>query len=106
MLDFLRHEGIDAQIIKRIEDFRNTYPVSTEMAGRVPAPKYHYYGKDVWEKALTALISGENLLLVGPKATGKKRSGGESGRGFRPAGMGYLLLPEYRRRLSHRHGHL
>lgn len=71
MLDFLRHEGIDAQIIKRIEDFRNTYPVSTEMAGRVPAPKYHYYGKDVWEKALTALISGENLLLVGPKATGK-----------------------------------
>ena len=71
MLDFLRHEGIDAQIIKRIEDFRNTYPVSAEMAGRVPAPKYHYYGKDVWEKALTALISGENLLLVGPKATGK-----------------------------------
>ena len=71
MLDILRHEGIDAQIIKRIEDFRNTYPVSAEMAGRVPAPKYHYYGKDVWEKALTALISGENLLLVGPKATGK-----------------------------------
>ena len=71
MLDFLRHEGIDAQIIKRIEDFRNTYPVSAEMAGRVPAPNYPYYGKDVWEKALTALISGENLLLVGPKATGK-----------------------------------
>ena len=71
MLDFLRHEGIDAQIIKRIEDFRNTYPVSAEMAGRVPVPKYHYYGKDVWEKALTALLSGENLLLVGPKATGK-----------------------------------
>ena len=63
MLDFLRHEGIDAQIIKRIEDFRNTYPVSAEMAGRVPAPKYHYYGKDVWEKALTALISGEYCLV-------------------------------------------
>lgn len=71
MLDFLRQEGINAQIIKKIEDFRNTYPVSEELAGRVPAPKYHYYGKDVWEKALTALLSGENLLLVGPKATGK-----------------------------------
>ena len=71
MLDFLRQEGINAQIIKKIEDFRNTYPVSAEMAGRVPSPKYHYYGKDVWEKALTALLSGENLLLVGPKATGK-----------------------------------
>ena len=71
MLDFLRHEGIDAQIIKRIEDFRNTYPVSAEMAGRVPAPKYHYYGKDVWEEAISALLAGENLLLSGPKATGK-----------------------------------
>jgi nitric oxide reductase NorQ protein len=25
----------------------------------------------VWEEAATALLSGENLLLVGPKATGK-----------------------------------
>ena len=71
MLDFLRQEGIDPLIINKIEEFRNTYPVNEEMAGRVPAPKYHYYGKDVWEKALTALLSGENLLLVGPKATGK-----------------------------------
>ena len=71
MLDFLKQEGINGQIIEKIEDFRRAYPVSGEMAGRVPAPKYHYYGKDVWEKALTALLSGENLLLVGPKATGK-----------------------------------
>ena len=34
-------------------------------------PKYHYYGTDVWKKALTALLAGENILLVGPKATGK-----------------------------------
>ena len=27
--------------------------------------------KAVWEEALTAILSGENLLLVGPKATGK-----------------------------------
>ena len=71
MLDFLKQEGINGQIIEKIEDFRRAYPVNGEMAGRVPAPKYHYYGKDVWEKALTALLSGENLLLVGPKATGK-----------------------------------
>ena len=71
MLEFLKQEGINGQIIEKIEDFRRSYPVSGEMAGRVPAPKYYYYGKDVWEKALTALLSGENLLLVGPKATGK-----------------------------------
>ena len=33
--------------------------------------RYLYYGKDVWEEALTALLCGENLLLAGPKATGK-----------------------------------
>ena len=48
MLDFLKQEGINGQIIEKIEDFRQAYPVSREMAGRVPVPKYHYYGKDVW----------------------------------------------------------
>lgn len=32
---------------------------------------YVYYGKKVWEEALAALLSGENLLLSGSKATGK-----------------------------------
>lgn len=71
MLNFLRQEGIDDCIIEKIVAFRESYPAGEKMAGRIPVPKYHYYGKDVWEKALTALLSGENLLLVGPKATGK-----------------------------------
>lgn len=71
MLNFLREEGITPTILERIESFRAKYPAEDELAGRIPIPKYHYYGKDIWEKALTALLSGENLLLVGPKATGK-----------------------------------
>ena len=71
MLDFLRSEGIDESLIKKIEDFRKSYPLEDIHEYRVPKPKFMYYGKEVWLKALTALISGENLLLVGPKATGK-----------------------------------
>ena len=71
MLDFLRQEGIDPKIIDGIEDFRKRYPAVDGMAYRVPKPKYYYYGKDIWEEAAAALLSGENLLLVGPKATGK-----------------------------------
>ena len=41
------------------------------MRCRIPDPRYLYYGKEIWEEALTALLCGENLLLVGPKATGK-----------------------------------
>lgn len=71
MLDFLRQEGIREDILRRIGDFRAAYPVSDALVYRVPAPRYRYYGGEVWEEALTALLSGENLLLVGPKATGK-----------------------------------
>ncbi len=71
MLDFLRSEGIDESVIKKIEDFRYKFPSDKLQDYRIPKPKFMYYGKDVWLKALTAIISGENLLLVGPKATGK-----------------------------------
>ena len=71
MLDFLRQEGIEESIIRRIEDFRSQYPTAAEDKYRISVPKYHYYGTDVWKKALTALLAGENILLVGPKATGK-----------------------------------
>ena len=71
MLDFLRSEGIDEEMISRIEDFRRSFPAAPENAGRVPCPKYKYYGREVWREAIAAVLAGENLLLVGPKATGK-----------------------------------
>ncbi len=71
MLDFLRQEGINENIIGRVENFRRSYPVPPEDEYRVSQPKYRYYGTDIWNKALTALLAGENILLVGPKATGK-----------------------------------
>ena len=71
MLDFLRTEGISPEIISEIEHFRQRFPAGEKLAKRIPTPRYLYYGKDIWEKALTALLCGENLLLVGPKATGK-----------------------------------
>lgn len=71
MLDFLRQEGIEESIIRRIDDFRSQCPAAVEDEYRISVPKYHYYGTDVWKKALTALLAGENILLVGPKATGK-----------------------------------
>ena len=71
MLEFLKREGIKRDILQEIEEFRSIYPLEDSTHYRVPMPTYRYYGKEIWEKALTALLSGENLLLVGPKATGK-----------------------------------
>ncbi|MDD3752140.1 MAG: MoxR family ATPase [Tissierellia bacterium] len=71
MLNFLRKEGISESLINDIEKFRKLYKVESKLEYRIPTPKYNYYGNDVWEEAMTALLCGENLLLVGSKATGK-----------------------------------
>ena len=72
MLDFLRREGIDPAIISEIEAFRAAHPVPETAGARLEhQPRYDYYGKEIWEAAATALLCGENILLVGPKATGK-----------------------------------
>ena len=71
MLEFLRKEGIKERLINDIEKFRSFYKVDPKLKYRIPKPKYNYYGTEVWEEAITALLCGENLLLVGSKATGK-----------------------------------
>ena len=71
MLDFLRQEGIDESLISRIEQYRKDYPVAEGDRIRIPSPKFKYFGSDIWKLAITAILSGENIMLVGPKATGK-----------------------------------
>ena len=71
MLDFLKQEGIDENLIARIEQYRKDHPVADGDSFRIPSPKFRYYGREIWQLAITAILSGENILLVGPKATGK-----------------------------------
>ena len=71
MLEQLRELGIREDLIEEIKAFREAYPVAEDDWTRIPQPEQFYYGKDVWEQAITALLCGENMLLVGHKATGK-----------------------------------
>ena len=68
---FLTSEGIDPALISAAQDFRDAHPAAEEDRGRIPDPEYFYYGRKTWELALAALLAGKNLLLAGPKATGK-----------------------------------
>ena len=57
MLEFLRDEGVSADITAEIEKFRDAYPEEDEtLRRRVPDPRYLYYGKDIWEEAITAIL--------------------------------------------------
>lgn len=72
ILEFLKSEKIDSALLEGVEEFRKAFPVTNDhYQTRVPEPEYFYYGRDVWERALAALLAGKNLLLCGPKATGK-----------------------------------
>lgn len=55
----------------RMNTFRSMYSTEQEAVSRITKPSMPFYGTDILEKAVTALLEGENLLLCGDKATGK-----------------------------------
>lgn len=70
-LQFLEEQGVSSVLIEKVKEFRNSYEVAPEVQARVVTPAIPFYGKEILEMAIAALIQGENLLLTGPKATGK-----------------------------------
>ncbi len=71
MFQFLQEEGVSPQIIQGIKDFRAAHRLEGKEGERIPVPRYRYYGPRIWEQAAAALLCGQNLLLVGQKASGK-----------------------------------
>ena len=71
MDNYLQKLNINENLKKEINSYRESYPVSQELLYRIPKPDNLYYGDEIWNQAVTALLCGENILLVGHKATGK-----------------------------------
>ena len=71
MLSFLDQDQLSNDLQEELRSYRSSHPVPEPLLPRVPQPHYCYYGPEVWEAAVLALLSGENLLLTGSKATGK-----------------------------------
>ncbi|HBB61222.1 MAG TPA: ATPase [Lachnospiraceae bacterium] len=68
---FLRRQGVNEKLIQDLERYAATYPVEEEVKNRVNKPDIPFYGKEILEMSVAALLQGENLLLTGAKATGK-----------------------------------
>lgn len=71
MLENLRQQNISKDLLDQVIDFKNKYTVNENDKYRIPHDEVIYMGKDIWEQAITAILQGENILLVGPKSTGK-----------------------------------
>ena len=70
-LKFLEEQQVSPGLIRKVEEFRSTYETADTVKNRIVKPSIPFYGKDILEMAIAGLLQGENLLLTGPKATGK-----------------------------------
>ena len=70
-LQFLEEQEVSPVLIGQVEAFRKEYPVHEAVRNRISEPKIPFYGKEILEMAMAALLQGSNLLLTGGKATGK-----------------------------------
>lgn len=71
MIDFLRNEGVDESLIQSLISFRNYYADKKNDPERIVKPRFRYFGKEIWNMCIAALLEGNHLLISGPKATGK-----------------------------------
>lgn len=71
LVSYLEQQNIDDGLIHDVKEFRETYEVPEEVQERIGVPDMLFYGKDILEMSMAALLQGENLLLSGTKATGK-----------------------------------
>lgn len=71
MREFLLSQGVSEDLLHGVDEFIEKHDLNKEYEYRIPKIKYKYYGKKTWEKAIAAILSGDNILLSGPKATGK-----------------------------------
>lgn len=71
ILTFLQKEGVDNALLEGVSAFRKAHAVPEDLASRVPQGGVRYLGTAVLDKAIAALLCRKNLLLAGPKATGK-----------------------------------
>lgn len=69
--EMLEQAGVKEHLIREVKAFRETYGATEEDRQRISEPSFVYYGTEVWNRAVAALLAGKNLLLTGPKATGK-----------------------------------
>lgn len=71
MREFLLSQGVSEDLLHGVDEFIEKHDLNKDFEYRIPNIKYKYYGKETWEKAIAAILSGDNILLSGPKATGK-----------------------------------
>ncbi len=70
-LKMLQNRGVSQELIDGVAEFRRKFGETPVDSRQVVVPSTLFYGKEILEMAIAALLQGENILLSGSKATGK-----------------------------------
>ena len=68
---YLEDMKIEQELAEEVLSFRQQYSQERTETDTVREPEVLFYGKEILEMAIAALLHGENILLSGAKATGK-----------------------------------
>ena len=58
---FLQEQGVSGALIESVRRFRESYPVAEGLENRMSTPEIPFFGKEILEMAIAALLQGENL---------------------------------------------
>lgn len=67
----LVEQGVSQKLLEDVEKFKAFYQLEKDLKDRIPQTETVFYGKDIWSMCISAILEEENILLSGPKATGK-----------------------------------
>ncbi|RDY24062.1 MoxR family ATPase [Romboutsia maritimum] len=71
IIENLREQGISEKLIEDIFYFRRFYKLEKNLEYRITKSNRYFYGKDIISMCISSILEEENILLSGPKATGK-----------------------------------
>ena len=69
--DFLEEQHVSPALILDLAHFAEAHTVPAGEENRITWPLMPFYGREILEMSIAALLQGEKLLLTGAKATGK-----------------------------------
>jgi len=71
IVEKLLKQDISEKLINEALYFKQYYKLDKDLNYRISNTNNCFYGKDIWEMSIASILEGENILLSGPKATGK-----------------------------------
>ncbi|MGL4911418.1 MAG: AAA family ATPase [Romboutsia sp.] len=71
IINNLINQKVNDKLIEEALYFKQYYKLEDNLQHRISNSINYFYGKEIWEMAIASILEGENILLSGPKATGK-----------------------------------